>query len=35
MINYSIRILPSNKRFVKLIESHVIEFAVDNITEIN
>jgi hypothetical protein len=35
MISYGIRILPSNKRFVKLIESHIMEFAVDDITEIS
>jgi hypothetical protein len=35
MISCGVRILPGNERFVKLIESHVVEFAVDDITEIS
>jgi hypothetical protein len=35
MISYSIGIPSSNKRFVKLIKSHIIEFAVDNIIKIS
>jgi hypothetical protein len=35
MISCSVRILSSNERLVKLIKSHVMEFTVDNITEIS
>ena len=35
MISCGVRIPSSNKRFVKLIKSHVVEFAVDDITEIS
>jgi hypothetical protein len=35
MISCGVRILPGNERFVKLIKSHVVEFAVDDITEIS
>jgi hypothetical protein len=35
MISYSVRIPSSNKRFAKLIKSHIVEFAVDDIIEIS
>jgi len=35
MISYGVRILPSDERLVKLIEWHVVEFAVDDIIEIS
>jgi hypothetical protein len=35
MISYGVRILSGDERFVKLIESYVVEFAVDDITEIS
>jgi hypothetical protein len=35
MINYSIRIPSSNKRLIKLIKLHIIEFAVNDITKIS
>jgi hypothetical protein len=35
MINFGVRILSGDERFVKLIESHIVEFAVDDITEIS
>ena len=35
MISCGVRILSSDERFVKLIKSDIVEFAVDDITEIN
>jgi hypothetical protein len=35
MINYSVRILSSNKRLVKLIKLHIIEFAANDIIKIS
>jgi len=35
MISRGVRILPRDERFVKLIESHVVECAVDDITEMS
>jgi hypothetical protein len=35
MISCGVRILSGNERFVKLFESHIVEFAVDDITEIS
>ena len=35
MRSCGVRIPSSNKRLVNLIKSHVVEFAVDNITEIS
>ena len=35
MISFGVRILSGDERFVKLIESYAVEFAVDDITEIS
>jgi hypothetical protein len=35
MISYSVRIPSSNKTLIKLIKSHVIEFAVNDIIKIS
>ena len=35
MISYGVRIPSDNERFVKLIKSYIVEFAVDDITEIS
>ncbi len=35
MISYGVRIPSGNERLVKLIKSHAVEFAVDDITEIS
>jgi hypothetical protein len=35
MISCGVRIPSGDKRFVKLIKSHVVEFAVDDITKIS
>jgi len=35
MISCGVRIPSSNKRLVKLIKSYIVEFAVDDITEIS
>ena len=35
MISCGVRILSGDGRFVKLIESYIVEFAVDDITEIS
>jgi hypothetical protein len=35
MISCGVRTLSGDERFVKLIESHVVELAIDDITEIS